>query len=65
MSGRQFIKSVGTFDHIKQRNNESLEDFYTRFNKEIVGIDLVITGGETIRAFIRALGPEAPPYTTV
>lgn len=48
---------MGTLDHIKQRNDENLGDFYTRFNKELVGIDQVITDNETIRAFVRALGP--------
>lgn len=32
-------------------------DFYTRFNKELSGIDQVITGGETIHAFVTVLGP--------
>lgn len=29
-----------------------------RFNKELAEIDQVIIGGETIRAFVRALGPK-------
>lgn len=57
MEGLQLLKSVGTLDHIKQRNDESLGDFYTRFKKELADIDQVIPGRETIRAFIRALGP--------
>lgn len=51
------MKSVGTLEHINQRNDESLGDFYNRFNKELAEIDQVITGGETIHAFVRALGP--------
>lgn len=33
-----------------------MNDFYTRFYKELAGLDQVITGGETIRTFIRVLG---------
>lgn len=55
MGGIKLLKSVGTLDHIKQRYDESLGDF--RFNKELSGIDQVITGGKTIRAFVKALGP--------
>lgn len=34
-------------------------DFCTCFNKELIGINQVITGGENIHAFIRALGPRS------
>lgn len=40
--------------HLKKMNGESLGDFYTNFNKELVGIDQVITYGKTIHAFLRA-----------
>lgn len=60
MGKRQFLKCVGTLDHIRQRSNESLVYFYTHFNKELAGIDQVITGDETIRSFVRALGPRGP-----
>lgn len=33
-------------------------NFSTRFNKELIGIDQVITGGGTIRTFVRAIGPK-------
>lgn len=56
MGGRQLRKWVDTLDHIKQRNDESLGDIYTQFNKELVRIDQVITGGETIHAFVKDLG---------
>lgn len=59
MGGRQLVKSVGTLVHIKQRSDESLGDFYNRFNKELPGIAQVVTSGETIRAFVRALGPKS------
>lgn len=39
-----------------QRNDGSLGNLYIRFNKELVRIDQVHQGGETIRAFLRALG---------
>lgn len=32
-------KSVGTLDKLKQRNDESLGNFHTRFNKELGGIN--------------------------
>lgn len=47
---------MGTLDHIKQRNDESLIDFYTGFNKKLTGIDQVITGAEMIRTIVRVLG---------
>lgn len=56
MGEKKLLKGVGTLDHIKQKNDESLGDFDTKFNKELTGIDQVITGDETIRAFLRALG---------
>lgn len=55
MGERHIIKSVGTLDHIKQRNDASLR-FYMHFNKELVVINQVIIGGETIRVFVRAIG---------
>lgn len=57
MGGMQLLKSMGTLDHINQRNYESLGDFYTMFNKELLGIDQVITGGETIHVLVGVLGP--------
>lgn len=62
MGGRQLLKSVGMLDHIKQRNDESLNDFNTCLNKDLAEIDKVITDGETIHAFVIVLGPEALPY---
>lgn len=58
MGGKQLFKIVDTMNHIKQINYESLGDFYTRFNKELVGIDQVVTEGELIRACVRELGPQ-------
>lgn len=52
------MKGVSTLDHIKERNDESLRDFYTRFTNEFTNIDQVITGREAIHAFGRALGPK-------
>lgn len=34
--GQKLLKSMGMLDHIKQRNDESLGDFYTRFNKQLI-----------------------------
>lgn len=44
-------------DNIRERSDVSMGDFYTRFNKELTSINQVITERETIRAFVRALGP--------
>lgn len=57
MEVRHLLKSVGTLNHIKQKNAKSLGNFCTRFNKELARIDQVITSGEKIYAFVRALGP--------
>lgn len=58
MGGRPLLKSVGTLDHTKQRNDGNLGDFYTCLNIELAGIEQVITGGKTNRAFVRVLGPK-------
>lgn len=58
MGGQQLLKRVGTLDHIKQRSDVILGDFYTHFNKELTSIDEVIMGLETIHAIVRALGPK-------
>lgn len=47
-----FLKILGMLDHIKQKNDESLGDFYTRFSKDMVEIDQVITAGKTICTFV-------------
>lgn len=57
MGGRHLLKGVGTLDHIKQMSDESLDDFYNRFNKELAEIGQFITVGKTIHAFVRALLP--------
>lgn len=57
MGGRQLLKSGNTLDHIKQNVFESLRDFFTCFNKELTGIDQVITSDEIICTFVRAIGP--------
>lgn len=53
---------MGTLWHIKQRNDESLSNFYSIFNKELAGIDQVITGGENICAFVRVLSLRGSPW---
>lgn len=50
---------MGTLDHIKQKNDERLGNFYTTFNKELAWIDLVIKSNTTIRTFVMALGPRS------
>lgn len=58
IGGRQLLKRVRTLDRMKQMNDASLIDFYTRFNMELSRIDQLITRGGTIRDFVRALGPK-------
>lgn len=57
MGGRKLLKSVSALEHIKPKSDEGLGNFYTRFNKDLSGINQVITRRETICAFIRALAP--------
>lgn len=56
MGGRQLLNCFSTLDHITQRSDESVGDFYTRYIKDLASDDQVIIGGETIHAFVRALG---------
>lgn len=62
MGVQLLLKSVGILDHIKQRNEKSLDGFYTRFNKELFGIDQSITSGQTICAFVRVFGPRGSAF---
>lgn len=50
---------MGTLDHIKQRNYESLGNFYTWFNKVLDGINQVLIGGDTMHAFVRVERPRS------
>lgn len=62
---RQLLKYFGTVDHIKQMSDESLRDFYMCFTKELVSNYHIITGGDNIRTFVRAIKPKVPPYMTI
>lgn len=65
MEERQLLESVGTLDHIKKRNDESLGNFYTMFNKELPGIDQVSQAGRQFVFPLRHCDLEAPPCMTV
>lgn len=51
MGGRHPLRSVGTLNHIKQKSDESLGEFYIRFNRELASIDQVITCRESFVPF--------------
>lgn len=56
MGSPQLLKSVDILDHNRQRSNGSLGQFYNFYSKELTSIDQVITGGEAVCAFVKALG---------
>lgn len=56
MGSPQLLKSVDILDHNRQRSNGSLGQFYNFYYKELTSIDQVITGGEAVCAFVKALG---------
>lgn len=57
MSGRQFLKSVTPWTTSDKRATRVWETSTCASTKELTCVDQVITGGESIRAFVKALGP--------